>query len=212
MNKKSSSMVNMPAPREPINQKIDTNNALVLNHNAIYEQRLAEITQSNTCDKAIVTVNPYGTAPLSLYLGVWMDEAAALEINVVDSEATTEEVRYQYDVHPGANLIPVCGMVSAVNNQITLRLASQIVGQYTVMTDALPPTDSANVSLGFPIISVSCPAQQASLMEEGLYFSTYFDRYNLAFDHNGIVRWYVSQEIPSYNFVRMDNGHFLATS
>ncbi|VEA40139.1 arylsulfatase [Salmonella enterica subsp. enterica] len=73
MNKKSSSMVNMPAPREPINQKIDTNNALVLNHNAIYEQRLAEITQSNTCDKAIVTVNPYGTAPLSLYLGFgWM--------------------------------------------------------------------------------------------------------------------------------------------
>ncbi|EOI7006504.1 arylsulfatase, partial [Salmonella enterica subsp. enterica serovar Kentucky] len=57
MNKKSSSMVNMPAPREPINQKIDTNNALVLNHNAIYEQRLAEITQSNTSDKAIVTVN-----------------------------------------------------------------------------------------------------------------------------------------------------------
>ncbi|HBJ7906350.1 MULTISPECIES: aryl-sulfate sulfotransferase [Salmonella] len=212
MNNKSSSMVNMPAPREPINQKIDTNNALVLNHNAIYEQRLAEITQSNTCDKAIVTVNPYGTAPLSLYLGVWIDEAAALEINVVDSEATTEAMRYQYDVHPGANLIPVCGMVSAVNNQITLRLASQIVGQYTVMTDALPPTDSANVSLGFPIISVSCPAQQASLMEEGLYFSTYFDRYNLAFDHNGIVRWYVSQEIPSYNFVRMDNGHFLATS
>lgn len=71
-------MVNLPAPRESINQKIDTNNALVLNHNAIYEQRLAEITQSNTCDKAIVTVNPYGTAPLSLYLGIWIDEAAAL--------------------------------------------------------------------------------------------------------------------------------------
>ncbi|EBO9318769.1 arylsulfatase, partial [Salmonella enterica] len=29
MNKKNSSMVNLPAPREPINQKIDTNNALV---------------------------------------------------------------------------------------------------------------------------------------------------------------------------------------
>lgn len=102
-------MVNMPAPREPINQKIDTNNALVLNHNAIYEQRLAEITQSNTCDKAIVTVNPYGTAPLSLYLGVWMDEAAALEINVVDSEATTEAVRYQYDVHRALTLFLCVG-------------------------------------------------------------------------------------------------------
>lgn len=192
MNKKISSMVNLPAPREPINQKIDINNELVSNHNAIHEQRLTEITQSNAYDKAIVTINPYGTAPLSLYVGVWIDEAATLEINVIDSEATTEAVRYQYDVHPGANLIPVCGMVSGVNNQITLRLASQMVGQYTVMTNVLPPTDSASVSLGFPIISVSYPAQQASLVDEGLYFSTYFDRYNLAFDHNGIVRWYVS--------------------
>lgn len=63
-------MVNMPAPREPINQKIDTNNALVLNHNAIYEQRLAEITQSNTCDKAIVTVNPTGPPRESLSGGL----------------------------------------------------------------------------------------------------------------------------------------------
>lgn len=69
MNKKSSSMVNMPAPREPINQKIDTNNALVLNHNAIYEQRLAEITQSNTCDKAIVTVNPLRDRPVESLSG-----------------------------------------------------------------------------------------------------------------------------------------------
>ncbi|SUG34981.1 arylsulfatase [Salmonella enterica subsp. arizonae] len=31
MNKKISSMVNLPAPREPINQKIDINNELVSN-------------------------------------------------------------------------------------------------------------------------------------------------------------------------------------
>ncbi|SUG49600.1 arylsulfatase [Salmonella enterica subsp. arizonae] len=62
------------------------------------------------------------------------------------------------------------GWCPGVNNQITLRLASQMVGQYTVMTNVLPPTDSASVSLGFPIISVSYPAQQASLVDEGLYF------------------------------------------
>lgn len=46
-------------------------------------------------------------------------------------------------------------------------------------------------------------------MEEGFYFFIYFDWYNLVFDYNGIVWWYVSQEIFFYNFVRMDNGYFL---
>ncbi|MEA7609785.1 hypothetical protein ONJ23_27910, partial [Salmonella enterica subsp. enterica serovar Virginia] len=59
-----------------------------------------------------------------------------------------------------------------VNNQITLRLASQIVGQYTVMTDALPPTDSANVSLGFPIISVSIPDAVAATQKGVFSFLT----------------------------------------
>ncbi|ECQ6443922.1 arylsulfatase, partial [Salmonella enterica subsp. enterica serovar Cerro] len=35
----------MPAPRAPMNQKIDTDNAMVQNHNAIYQQLLDQIRE-----------------------------------------------------------------------------------------------------------------------------------------------------------------------
>lgn len=202
----------MPAPRAPINQGIDTNNALVQSHNAIYQQLLAQISEENTYDNAIVTLNPYSTAPLSLYLGVWVETSEAVFIEVIDSEKTTVPVLYKYQVHLGANLIPVSGLVSGVNNEVMLTRASGDVNRYVMLADPLPPTDSADVTLGFPIISVTQASTEPSRLADGLYFSTYFDRYNLAFDRNGIVRWYVSQDIPSYNFVRMNNSHFLATS
>lgn len=78
----------MPAPRAPINQGIDTNNALVQSHNAIYQQLLAQISEKNTYDNAIVTLNPYATAPISLYLGVWVETSEAVFIEVIDSEKT----------------------------------------------------------------------------------------------------------------------------
>ncbi len=43
-------------------------------------------------------------------------------------------------------------MVSAVNNQITLRLAPQIVGQYTVMTDDYRPRIRWLTSPRFPYL------------------------------------------------------------
>lgn len=60
----------MPAPRAPMNQKIDTDNAMVQNHNAIYQQLLDQIREDNTYTHAVITLNPYSTAPLSLYPGV----------------------------------------------------------------------------------------------------------------------------------------------
>lgn len=212
MNVNQQSSLTMPAPRAPVNQKIDTDNAMVQNHNAIYQQLLAQIREDNTYTHAVITLNPYGTAPLSLYLGVWVETSEAIDICVFDSEQTTVPILYRYDVHLGANLIPVSGLVAGVNNKITLTTASGDVNSYVVLTDPLPASDSADVTLGFPIIRVTQAATDPELLGDGLYFSTYFDRYNLAFDRNGIVRWYVGQDIPSYNFVRMNNSHFLATS
>ncbi|EAB0346648.1 arylsulfatase [Salmonella enterica] len=53
-----------------MNQNIDTDNAMVQNHNAIYQQLLDQIREDNTYTHAVITLNPYGTAPLSLYPGV----------------------------------------------------------------------------------------------------------------------------------------------
>ncbi|HEF0007496.1 TPA: aryl-sulfate sulfotransferase, partial [Citrobacter braakii] len=199
-------------PRMPVNQKIDVDNATVLSHNAIYQTLLSAVMETNDYDNAIVTLDPYSTAPLSLYLGIWGKLNEDIKINVQDSKGITVAVSWTYSMQTGANLIPVSGLVAGEDNVVTLISGAQIVGQYTVTPSALPPSDSADISLGFPVITVTKSVDDSSLVADGLYFSTYFDRYNLAFDQNGIVRWYVSQAIPSYNFVRTDSGHFLATS
>ncbi|HGA5768870.1 TPA: hypothetical protein ACIT97_004423, partial [Salmonella enterica subsp. enterica serovar Virchow] len=46
----------MPAPRAPMNQKIDTDNAMVQNHNAIYQQLLDQIRDDNTYTHAVITL------------------------------------------------------------------------------------------------------------------------------------------------------------
>ncbi|WP_410676434.1 aryl-sulfate sulfotransferase [Citrobacter braakii] len=204
--------ISQPEPRMPVNQKIDVDNATVLSHNAIYQTLLSAVMETNDYDNAIVTLDPYSTAPLSLYLGIWGKLNENIKINVQDSKGITVAVSWTYSMQTGANLIPVSGLVAGENNVVTLISGAQIVGQYTVTPSALPPSDSADISLGFPVITVTKSVDDSSLVADGLYFSTYFDRYNLAFDQNGIVRWYVSQAIPSYNFVRTDSGHFLATS
>lgn len=204
--------ISQPEPRTPVNQKIDVDNATVLSHNAIYQTLLSAVMETNDYDNAIVTLDPYSTAPLSLYLGIWGKLNEDIKINVQDSKGITVAVSWTYSMQTGANLIPVSGLVAGEDNVVTLISGAQIVGQYTVTTSALPPSDSADISLGFPVITVTKSVDDSSLVADGLYFSTYFDRYNLAFDQNGIVRWYVSQAIPSYNFVRTDSGHFLATS
>lgn len=204
--------ISQPEPRTPVNQKIDVDNATVLSHNAIYQTFLSAVMETNDYDNAIVTLDPYSTAPLSLYLGIWGKLNEDIKINVQDSKGITVAVSWTYSMQTGANLIPVSGLVAGEDNVVTLISGAQIVGQYTVTPSALPPSDSADISLGFPVITVTKSVDDSSLVADGLYFSTYFDRYNLAFDQNGIVRWYVSQAIPSYNFVRTDSGHFLATS
>ncbi|HGY2283396.1 TPA: aryl-sulfate sulfotransferase [Citrobacter braakii] len=204
--------ISQPEPRMPVNQKIDVDNATVLSHNAIYQTLLSAVMETNDYDNAIVTLDPYSTAPLSLYLGIWGKLNEDIKINVQDSKGITVAVSWTYSMQTGANLIPVSGLVAGEDNVVTLISGAQIVGQYTVTPSALPPSDSADISLGFPVITVTKSVDDSSLVADGLYFSTYFDRYNLAFDQNGLVRWYVSQAIPSYNFVRTDSGHFLATS
>ncbi|MDA8505235.1 aryl-sulfate sulfotransferase [Citrobacter sp. Awk 2] len=204
--------ISQPAPRTPINQQIDVDNAMVLSHNAIYQSLLAAVTDADSYENPLITLDPYGTAPLSLYLGIWGALNEDITVTVQDSKESTVAVSWTYSMQTGANLVPVSGLVAGEDNIVTLISGTQIVGQYTVTPAALPPSDSADITLGFPVITVTKAVDESSLVADGLYFSTYFDRYNLAFDQYGIVRWYVSQEIPSYNFVRMDNGHFLATS
>lgn len=212
MNTLTTTSVVLPAPRPAINQGIDINNEMVLNHTAIYENCLAQVTQENTVENALMLLDPYGTAPLSAYAGVWSLEPAEIIVTVQDAAKTAMPVEHLYTLTAGANLLPVLGLVADTENRIVFSQADTPLAVYTLITQPLPPVDSAEVVLGFPIINVTQPATDANKMAPGFYFITHFDRYNYALDQNGLVRWYVTQDYPSYNFVRIDNGHFLTTS
>ncbi|NJH73402.1 arylsulfatase [Salmonella enterica subsp. enterica serovar Anatum] len=53
-----------------MNQIIDTAHSMLQTQHAKSQQLLAHIREDNTYNHAVITLNPYGTAPLSLYPGV----------------------------------------------------------------------------------------------------------------------------------------------
>lgn len=202
----------LPAPRPAIAQGIDINNEMVLKHNAIYQQCLAQITVEHTVDNALIMPNPYDTAPLSAYAGIWSPTDAEVTLQVQDVARSAERIEHTIALSSGANLIPVLGLVAGSENRVAMIMDGLEVASYQITTPSLPATDSASVQLGFPVITVTQPVTDKDKMAAGFYFITHFDRYNYALDRNGLVRWYVTQDYPSYNLVRIDNGHFLATS
>lgn len=202
----------LPAPRPAIDQGVDCNNTVVISHTAIYQDSLTQITEENTPDNARITLNPYGTAPLSAYAGIWSSEDRQITLHIQDVARTAVLTEQVVTLSVGANLVPILGLVADSENQIVFLADGMEIASYTIATQPLPATDSADVTLGFPIISVTKPVTDATKMAAGYYFVTHFDRYNYALDQNGIVRWYVTKDFPSYNLVRIDNGRFLATS
>lgn len=71
MNTLTATSVVLPAPRPAINQGIDINNEMVLNHTAIYENCLAQVTQENTVENALMLLDPYGTAQICCRFWGW---------------------------------------------------------------------------------------------------------------------------------------------
>ncbi|EGT0661269.1 aryl-sulfate sulfotransferase [Citrobacter werkmanii] len=204
--------ITLPTPRPAINQGIESDNEMVLSHSVIYQNCLAQISDVNTLDNVLMTLNPYGTAPLSAYAGVWSDEVRTVTLSIQDLAQSTSPIVQDFTLAVGANLLPVLGLVADTENQVVVMSDNVIIATYTIMTQPLPATDSADVQLGFPIINVTQPVVDIDKVAAGYYFITHFDRYNYALDQAGVVRWYVTQDFPSYNLVRLDNGHFLATS
>lgn len=202
----------LPTPRPAINQGIDSNNEMVFSHSAIYQNCLAQISDVNTLDNVLMTLNPYGTAPLSAYAGVWSDEVRTVTLSIQDLAQGAAPIVRDFTLSVGANLLPVLGLVANTENQVVILADGAVVATYSMVTQPLPETDSADVQLGFPIINVTQPVSDIDTVAPGCYFITHFDRYNYALDQDGVVRWYVTQDFPSFNLVRIENGHFLATS
>lgn len=204
-------------PRPPINQGIDTNNATVLRHNAIYNGALSTITEGMQI--VGLMVNPYGTAPLSGYLGIWSPTANPIRVQLTNDVGAIP-VDYSYTPEPGANLVPLLGLVPAALNHLTVTIPGVGTATGEIITTPLPPSDAEIPPeyseerfppfSGFPVYEVTVPAKNPPATLSELYFTAYFIRhFNVGVDHNGTVRWYTTKDMYAFNFIRLTNGHFL---
>ncbi|MFV0450366.1 MAG: aryl-sulfate sulfotransferase [Vibrio sp.] len=205
-----------PDSRPPINQGIDENNALVLEHQIIYEELLSFITLDNDINNPSIIVNPYSTAPSSAYVGIYVDDdllSNGLTINVKEYNDSNSIIisKTVAFTESGSHLIPISGLVPETINEITLESPGLPSYSLNIESPTLPDSDSEIVSEGFIIPNLKYKTTETSRLADGLYFVTHWNRNNIAFDNNGKIRWYTTTAIPSYNYERLPNGHFLAT-
>lgn len=206
------------APRTPLNQGVDLNNKIVQSHNEIYDKILNSVPKGT---KSVSTyMNPYGTAPLSGYLGIWTDAIDPVNIKISDDNGSIP-VDYNYTPLVGANLIPLLGLVPGTVNRVTLTIdkPNPIVHVLEIATDPLPPTDQTIPTysqgerfVGFPVIEVTTPPAAMPKVLDELYYIAFAARYIVGVDSTGTVRWYTSLDIPAFGLEKISNGHFVSAS
>ena len=136
-------------------------------YSAVYQDCLARITDENTLENAVIVLNPYGTAPLSAYAGVWSAEERTVTLKIQDLAQSAIQVVQDFTLNVGANLLPVLGLVADVDNQLAILVDEVVIATYTIATQPLPATDSADVQLGFPHINVTQPVTDAHMIAPG---------------------------------------------
>jgi len=95
-------------PRLPVNQGINPNHPMVLRHNAIYNGAISTITEG--MQQVGLMVNPYGTAPLSGYPGIWAPSSNPIRVQI-SNDIGSIPIDYSYTPEPGANLVPLFGLI-----------------------------------------------------------------------------------------------------
>ncbi|WP_110876274.1 aryl-sulfate sulfotransferase [Franconibacter helveticus] len=203
----------LPLPRPPVNQGIDITDPIVTEHNKTYSSLFSQITPDNNQSNALIFLNPYETAPLSLYIGVWSNVAESVQITVIDQNETAPLIVFKQPVLPGANLIPVAGLLADKTNLVTM-ISSVATTTWNVVTSPLPHTDAQEPDGHnlFPEITLLKPTSDPTRLADGLYFISCFDRNNIALDYQGNVRWFTTKNMPSNNLLRIANGNFLSSA
>ncbi|MDL2232179.1 aryl-sulfate sulfotransferase [Ruminococcaceae bacterium OttesenSCG-928-L11] len=204
------------SPRPPINQGIDSTNEMVLAHTQTYNRLLSAVDSTHTIQGGpIVVLNPYGTAPLSGTIGLWAEDERPVTVEIYTPNSGVV-ISYQVQPTVGANVLPLVGLAPEIANEVHIIDEDSVSYITTVTTAALPAVDadippSTGRKTGFPIVQITVPLVNPPQKTDELYFISISRRYNIGVDYKGVVRWYTTLDIPSFNLLRLANGTFLST-
>ncbi|MCE9891445.1 aryl-sulfate sulfotransferase N-terminal domain-containing protein, partial [Kluyvera intermedia] len=83
--------------------------AMVMSHTNIYQDYLSQVMRENTLENVLVIPDPFGTAPLSAWIGVWSLEVRDIALQIQDVAKSASLIEQTITLEVGANLVPVLG-------------------------------------------------------------------------------------------------------
>ena len=180
---------------------IDLTASLVTKQNAI-EKTIK--TNGYTIDNPKVLLDPYDASPLAALILFETEEEVSPKITIEGKDKlTTIETEFAKNTK---HYLPIYGLYADYNNKVdisyTLSDGKKITKQVEIQTNKLPDDFVLPTSL----------KKDSSKLTNDLYFFTPSSKgYTCAYDVNGDVRWYLSNNAVWDN-TRLKNGHMMVST
>lgn len=205
-----------------LDTKLDSKSNLEYNSKSIKEKQ-AEILKSiknqfndfnYIFDNPLIILNPFNVSPLTALVGFKSKEKGNLEIVVKNKKEEKAYISALFNSNKDKDeyLIPIYGLYADFNNEVILKFTINsndggdnkfIEKTIFIKTDPLPKD--------IPIIETKVNTKQQE--DNELMFAT--TKYYTAYDNNGDIRWYLSNDItlPYINCIcRLKNSNLLIVS
>ena len=152
-----------------------------------------------TIDNPNVILNPYDISPLTALVIFETDEEVepTIIINGKDENTTFTNTFEANKVH----YLPIYGLYPDYNNEITIKYGDVSKTIY-IKTDKLPDDF---------ILPTNVISDKSKLDNELYFFSPSSKGYMCAYDVNGDVRWYLTNNF-TWNINKLENGHLLIST
>ena len=181
--------------------KIDLTASLVTKQNEV-EKTIK--TNGYTIDNPKVLLDPYDASPLTALILFETEEEVSPKITIEGKDKlTTIETEFAKNTK---HYLPIYGLYADYNNKVdisyTLSNGKKITKQVEIQTNKLPDDFVLPTSL----------KKDSSKLTNDLYFFTPSSKgYTCAYDVNGDVRWYLSNNAVWDN-TRLKNGHMMVST
>lgn len=181
--------------------KIDLTASLVTKQNEV-EKTIK--TNGYTIDNPKVLLDPYNASPLTALILFETEEEVSPKVTIEGKDKlTTIETKFAKNTK---HYLPIYGLYADYNNKVdisyTLSNGKKITKQVEIQTNKLPDDFVLPTSL----------KKDSSKLTNDLYFFTPSSKgYTCAYDVNGDVRWYLSNNAVWDN-TRLKNGHMMVST
>lgn len=180
---------------------IDLTASLVTKQNEI-EKTIK--TNGYTIDNPKVLLDPYDASPLTALILFETEEEVSPKITIEGKDKlTTIETEFAKNTK---HYLPIYGLYADYNNKVdisyTLSDGKKITKQVEIQTDKLPDDF---------VLPTSVKKDSSKLTNDLYFFTPSSKGYTCAYDVNGDVRWYLSNNAVWDN-TRLKNGHMMVST